>query len=178
MFLIVEFPASDDPISLFRTLRHIFRPNGWLEADESRAVMKRRRDKVDKESFKILWRFRHVAEEGELTDPNDETIELNLKQAPLHVGNAIVGVDQERLRYGNMLHVSRIHTTLLVLKNLIILPLQLCVVTAVAHLSGKFDAETFRALKEVVHVVIVLALVEIAVGLKNILWGFRRKLIA
>ncbi len=165
--------------TLVQMIRHIFRPNGWLQAADGRSVMIRADgkdrsnstptpDEIKKESFKILMRLRHVADKGKLKDLQEETILQYLRQAPLHVGNAVVGADQERVRVSN---AGFTHTALLVLENLTIFPLQICIVTAVARLSGKLDTETFRSLKEIADVVIVLALVEIAVGLKNILWG-------
>ena len=62
----------------------------------------------------------------------------------------------------------------LIVEHFTILPLQCCVVAAVAQLHSNLDIPAYAALKELVDAVIIVALVELAIGFNSFLWGFAR----
>ncbi len=97
----------------------------------------------------------------ELEDLNAGQIRKYLSQAPRHLGNTIVGEDQWRVRALDPSEAGEVHTALLVLENVTILPLQICIVTVVARRSGKLDIETFRS-KAIADVVIVWHLLRLS----------------
>lgn len=104
-----------------------------------------------------------------LKDLTDADIMRYLETTPLSVGNAVVGKDKSLVFDGR----TRLeHIVLLVAEHFTILPLQICVAIGLVQVYSKLDVETFAALKELVGAMVVVAMVEIAVGLKSFLWGF------
>ena len=92
-----------------------------------------------------------------------------LQEAPLHVGNAIIRADKWRI-LGQ--EVREDHLRVLFAEHFTILPLQCCIVAAVVQMDNMLDQLTFDVLKELVDAVVVVALVELAVGFKAYSWGF------
>ena len=117
------------------------------------------------ELYEKLYEYR-FDKKCELTE---EEKKEGLKQAPLHVGNAIIRADKWFIFNDGY---SIFHLIVLFAEHFTILPLQCCIVAAVVQMHDKLDQPTFQALKELVDAVIVVALVELAIGFKAYLWGF------
>lgn len=119
----------------------------------------------DERLCEILFKIKY----GRDSEISEETKKRNLKTTPLHLGNAMIGRDNQEV---HVKEFSGLHVMVLLVEHFTILPLQICIVIAVVKLHDKLDTPTFKALKELAEAVVVVALVEIAVGFKSFLWGF------
>lgn len=123
-------------------------------------------DETREENFKNLYRVQFGA--SALQNVTQYRKTRCLETAPLSAGNAVVGREQAEVFHA---HSRFFHMLCLFSEHFTILPLQICVVIGLVQLYAKLDEETYAALKELVDAVIVVAMVEIAVGLKSLLWG-------
>ncbi|PXF49133.1 hypothetical protein BWQ96_01082 [Gracilariopsis chorda] len=94
-----------------------------------------------------------------------------LREAPLHIGNAIVG-DHKKIALEHGAETSTyVHFALLAAEHISLLPLLVTVMVAVKRLWDSVDQETLNALRELSDAVIIISLVEIAHNMKNLLSG-------
>lgn len=78
-------------------------------------------------------------------------------------------MEEDRVRVYSIFNTRIVHMLFLFGEHFTILPLQLCVAIGLIQVHNKLDLETMKAMKEIVDAVVVVAFVEIAVGLKSFL---------
>lgn len=166
LLLMLYMEISNYKKSIFRKMKWAVNPTAYFKNHPKRNAM----DRVP--TPELVEKMRHLLyiEYGEAWAHTDDHITNLLRHAPLHVGNAIVSSDKEIVfsedddfRFGHLLFLFVEHFT--------ILPLLCCIVAAVAQLHASLDEQAFVALKELVDAVIIVALVELAIGFKYFLWG-------
>lgn len=91
-----------------------------------------------------------------------------LETTPLSMGNAVAGNDRSKIFHDS---TRSNHLVFLFAEHFTILPIQICTAVGLVQLHSKLDMETLAALQELVDAVVVVAMVEIAVGMKTFLWG-------
>lgn len=117
-----------------------------------------------------LWRLLHNVQFS--AEISDEHAKYDANFAPTCIGNVIVGQGQEFLIKRRFDSASYNSTFVLVVEHLTILQLQTCIVFALVQIHNKLDRDTLIAFKELVNAVLVVALIELAIGLESWLWGF------
>lgn len=148
---------------------------------------------VSEDYCRQFYFLKKCAEEQDLNSPIEPVLDSDQKEdweatvslhtdlsAPLHIRNAVFGLDEieaynEYLFSGfvnsNFDNSSFWRSYLLLCEHFSLIPFQVAVMVAVSRLYDKVDDATFSALKEIVDVVIVIAFVDLAIGLKVLLWG-------
>lgn len=100
----------------------------------------------------------------------DEEIASFLRTAPLRVGNAIVSSDKEDIFEESDASTS-IHLLFRFAVHFIILPLESSFAVAAAQLHASLYEPAYSELKELFDAVLIVALVELAIGFKLFLWS-------
>lgn len=168
--LAATFGGKMQGESVFEMARHMFRPNGFFKKPRN-PVITEEESKEAIRCFRLTYDLRHGA--GSSMHLKNETIVGVLHRAPLNVRNAIVGPHAKQIyetEHGKMGFVSSL---LSLCEHITIQPLQICIFVALTQLYKRLDAVTLEVLKELVDVVIIVSLVDIALALKRILWGQR-----
>ena len=154
---------------VYEERRYMFNPKGYW-----RRFLGRKHDLYQEnesseriEQFDKLYEIQYSS--SALDNLSREVKTRSVKTSPLSIGNAIVGDDRSAIYRGTRFRSD--HLIYLFAEHFTILPLQLCIAIGLVQVHTKLDAATFAAMKEVVDAVVVVAFVEIAVGLKSFLWG-------
>lgn len=166
IILLSDF--SEDGAHYIASLPYLWKPDQWLS-----------RQHGDIKTWYRTWDNDDIVLEYVSTAVLDGNVEVPktanevyrlLEQKPLHCGNAIVGHDRafsDREDTG----ASRLHKVVLIAEHLVVLPLLIVVVVIVSRMHEDLDKQTFDALRQLTDGVIILAFLEIAIGIKNLLWS-------
>ncbi len=178
LFYTIVKPNWGTNETMFNILRRSFNPsrwrgnNGhWVDAPHSTK---------DKDVYDMLYKLEYGKPYGDtdyLKSSYLEAMDENTKReallfAPPHVRNAIVGVFREQIYQHFGKAVKADHFTIVFAEHFTILPLQICVAVGIYQMHDALDAATRDALKELVDAVVVVAVVDIAVAFKVVIWGF------
>lgn len=169
VFIIMMFSdCAEDSAHYIMSLPYLWKPDTWLDHQESDLKVWYRSVEYEKG----IQQFVATAVlDATLDAPEtvDDVID-NLERQPLHCGNAIVGTDRD-LVYEEDRGTSRLHKIILLAEHVVALPLLVVVVVAISRLHGTLDCETFNVIRQLADNVIVIAFLEIAIGIKKVLWS-------
>lgn len=171
--------------SLIRRTRYLFASNRWHNVapdPEAQKLGPRYPSPTLIGQYRLIAPFREVRSITDTTqmrdaayEPSDDEIRLNLMYEPLRLGNMVVGEDVEEVQKSRHDVWERAYRIFTFTETLVIIPLMVAVVVAVARLHNSLDKAMFEALKELSEVVIVVAFLDLAITLKNILWNYSEK---
>lgn len=170
LVLIIIFltDCAEDGAKYVASLPYLWKPEDWLEGQESDIRVWYRTVEVEQG----LQQYVAAAVlDGGLALPKDEQdVVQNLERYPLHCGNAIVGTDRDHVNDEDPAS-SRLHKVILVAEHLVIFPLLVVVAVLLSRLHDSLDCETFDVMRQLADAVIIIAFLEIAIGVKNVLWS-------
>lgn len=166
--IILLSDCSEDGANYIASLPYLWKPEKWI--DEQHGDIKVwYRTASEKDS--ISQYIASAVLDGNVPLPETEAeVYVNLERQPLHCGNAIVGRDGE-LIYQEDPAASRLHKVIVLAEHVVVLPLLIVVVLIVSRLHNSLDKQTFKAIKGLTDAVVVIAFLEIAIGVKNVLWS-------
>lgn len=160
--------CAEDGANYIMSLSYLWRPDTWIDYQESDIKVWYR----NFERKKGVQQFVAAAVlDGTMDVPEtvDQVID-SLERQPLHSGNAIVGTDRE-VAYKEDRNSSRLHKVILIAEHVVALPLLVVVSVALSRLHGTLDCETFNVIRQLTDSVIIIAFLEIAIAIKNVLWS-------
>lgn len=168
LIIIMLSDCSEDGANYIASMPFLWKPDAWLERQHGDLKIWYRDSKGDDTLQQYVA---SAVLDGSIEIPETENdVFLNLERQPLHCGNAIVGKDRE-LIYEEDRGASRLHKIILIAEHLVVLPLLFVVVIMVARLHSTLDEVTFNAVKQLADGVIIISFLEIAIGIKNVLWS-------
>lgn len=166
ILLLSDF--SEDGVHYIAGIRYLWSPDKWVGEQYAgvKVWYREGREQVSVQQYIATATL----------DANVETastgleIEKMLEHKPLHCGNAIVGQDVD-LCHKEDAAPSRLHKIILLAEHVVALPLLIVAVVIVSRLHDSLDEETFDALQQLADSVIILAFLEVSIGIKNVLWS-------
>ena len=169
VFIIIMLSdCAEDGANYIASIPYLWKPDEWLNDQHGDIKIWYRNTKGEDSLQQYVAT---AALDGTVPIPETETdVLLQLEKKPLHCGNAIVGKDQDHLNQENR-STSGLHKIILIAEHLVVLPLLFVVVFAVGRLHDTLDCTNFNALKQLADGVIIISLLEVAIGIKNILWS-------
>lgn len=166
--IILLSDCAEDGANYIASVPFLWKPDSWLERQHGDIKIWYRNSKGDDTLQQYVA---SAVLDGSIEIPETENdVFLNLERQPLHCGNAIVGKDKE-LIYEEDRGASRLHKIILIAEHLVVLPLLFVVVILVVRLHDTLDDATFNVLKQLADGVIIISFLEIAIGIKNVLWS-------
>lgn len=167
LVMILTDCAEDGP-NYIASLPFLWKPDSWIEGQHGDIKVWYREAKGEE----VVQEYVATAVlDGHVPLPETENdVLFNLERQPLHCGNAIMGTDRDMINKEDRA-ASRLHKVILLAEHLVVLPLLIVVVTVVSRLHGTFDVKTFKAVRQLTDAVIVIAFLEVAIGVKNVLWS-------
>ena len=168
LIVLILTDFAEDGVHYIAGLRYLWRPDEWLP--EQHADVKVWYRDVQKDTVMQEYVATATLDASVETANSIEDVETLLQQKPLHCGNAIVGQDAEKCSAEDPAP-SRLHKIILLAEHIVALPLLVVVVVIVSRLHTQLDEETFSALQQLADSVIILAFLEVAIGVKNVLWS-------
>lgn len=171
VFIVIMLSdCSEDGANYIASIQYLWKPDEWLEKQHGDLKIWYRDTKGE---HSVQQYVASAVLDGKVPVPQTETdVWINLEKKPLHCGNAIVGKDRELVLEEDK-SASRLHKIILSAEHLVALPLLFVVVIVIARLHETLDCDNYNVLKQLAEGVIVLSLLEIAIGIKNILWSVR-----
>ncbi|CDF32214.1 unnamed protein product [Chondrus crispus] len=170
LIIIMLSDCAEDGANYIASVPYLWKPDAWLNDQHGDIKIWYRNTKGE---GSLQQYAATAALDGTVPIPETETdVWLQLEKKPLHCGNAIVGKDQERLNQERR-STSGLHMIILIAEHLVVLPLLFVVVFAVGRLHDTLDCSNFTALKQLADGVIIISFLEVAIGIKNILWSTR-----
>ena len=178
LFYLIFTPGYARNETMFHILRRSFDPsrwggqNGWWVDPPHSTEDKDVYDMLYKLEYGNLYGDADYLKSSYLESMTEETKTSALIRSPPHLRNAIVGVFREQIyhHFGNASKAD--HFIIVFAEHFTILPLQICVAVGIYQMHDALDGATREALKELVDAVVVVAVVDIAVALKVVIWGF------
>lgn len=169
VFIIIALSdlAEEGP-SYISGFRYLWKPDRWID-DQRGDIKVWYRRMYDDAIVQEYIAASVLNADLELADSKARVFQ-NLERYPLHVGNTIVGRDQQYIDEEEK-GAGRLHILLLVAEHLIVLPLLIVLVVLVARVNDGLDQKTFEVLRQFTDSVIVIAFLEIAIGVKNLIWS-------
>ncbi len=175
VFLVVLIcDLGEDGPSYIFSLPYLWRPDEWLGDNPGTVKVWYRtptQELLDNQFDAAAVLDSTLTRDGPLAD--EESKRDFLERAPLHVGNAIVGDDQKNALREESSSAETLHVIILVSEHLTVLPLLFTVLAAVINLKDGIDSGGLNVLEQLTDAVIVLAFIEVAIGIKNVVWGIR-----
>ena len=165
MWVIYAFMDSKD----YEQWRYMLNPKGYWQRFPDRKYTECQENELSERRKRLDKLFEIQYGSSALDNLSREVKKRSIETSLLSIGNAIVGDDRSAIYEDTEFRFF--HLVLLFAEHFTILPLQLCIAIGLVQVHDKLDAATFAAMKEVVDAVVVVAFVEIAVGLKTFLWG-------
>ena len=159
--------AEDGP-SYFASIPYLWKPDEWILAQEADTKIWNRSGYTGS-TLQEYVATAALDAKVEIPDNVEETFDI-LSKKPLHNGNAIVGNDRE-LSEREDVSSKYIHKLVLIAEHVIALPLLIISCVIVSRIYNKLDKETFEVVSQLTDNIIIIAFFEIAIGLKNVLWG-------
>ena len=120
------------------------------------------------EEFEMLYKLQSGS--NALENATAENMQRCFNTAPLSLGNAVAIRDYHSVIFNST--TRALYVAFLFLEQWTIALFLIWAIGALLGMHEKLDLETFAALKAFVDMVIVIALVEIAISFKKLLWGF------
>eukprot|EP00177_Eucheuma_denticulatum_P000792 GFKZ01001437.1.p1 GENE.GFKZ01001437.1~~GFKZ01001437.1.p1 ORF type:complete len:413 (+),score=37.08 GFKZ01001437.1:257-1495(+) len=170
LVLIIIFltDCAEDGAKYVASLPYLWRPDDWLQGQQNDIRVWYRTVEVEQGLQQYIAA---AVLDGRLDLPKDERdVVQNLERYPLHCGNAIVGTDRDHVNDEDRAS-SRLHKVILVAEHLVVFPLLVVVVVLLSRLHDSLDCETFEVMRQLADAVTILAFLEIAIGVKNVLWS-------
>ncbi|CAN8075507.1 unnamed protein product [Agarophyton chilense] len=167
--IMVLSDCGEEGPSYFAGLRYLWRPEMWLDDQHvGSKVWYRRFESTDKALDEYMA---SALLDEDVPLPNiPRQVRTLLERAPLHIGNAIVGTDKQFCVQEDRI-ASRLQKLVLIAEHLVVLPLLVVIVVIVARNHDNLDQVHYVAIAKLAEGAIVLAFVEFAIGIKNLLWG-------
>jgi len=162
--------GGNDLQGIVKILPHMSNPNSYSNSSKLRANIICREPTT--EHFRV-YRLLHEVRRGEdqgITVSRESQVE-NLSRAPLHVGNAVIGPDLSTVLFLRRGISQNLLLLLIFMYHLTIFPILISVTIATVRVYKNLNVDTLKALNEFVDAVIVLALVEVGIGLKTFIWA-------
>lgn len=170
LIIILFSDCAEDGPKYLASVPYLWSPDRWL--GDQHGDMKVWYRQADGEDIMQQYVAAAVLDGSiEVPETEDQMIR-NLECQPLHCGNAIVGRDREHIEDEDR-RASKLHKTILIAEHLVVLPLLFVMVVVVVRLHETMSRDTFEAIKQLVDGVIIISFLEIAIGIKNVLWSIR-----
>lgn len=167
--IIVITDFSEDGAHYIAGISFLWKPDQWLDNQQG-----------DARVWSRLTDSPHVMQEyiasaildGNVPMPVSKGgVHKQLRKQPLHCGNAIVGHDKVKGDTEDRI-ASRLHKVVLLAEHLVGLPLLVVVICIIFQLRNSFNEVTFEVIRQIGDSVVIIALLEVAIGIKNLIWSF------
>lgn len=155
----------------FSFYKHMLYPTSFLEGCSTAIVIDRESTCETRRVYNLL---RLLMRNHTQVQVDDNDAKKHLCRAPLHVGNAIVGPDQNAMYEGDNKDTNFTHTLFSFVENFAILPVLMCSAIGLIRMFKILDDETLAAMRSFVDSIIVLGLVGTSIGVKMLIWSLGR----
>lgn len=169
LIIIILTDCSEDGANYIASIPFFWRPDRWIDEQH---VFTRVWYRETEENHHLVHEYVSSA----ILDANVEIAETDqevhklLERKPLHCGNAIVGHDKAVTDKEDR-SAARLHNVMLLSEHAVVLPLLIIVVVIVARLHERLNEPTFNAIRQLADSAIILAFLELAIGIKNVAWS-------
>ncbi|PXF39953.1 hypothetical protein BWQ96_10337 [Gracilariopsis chorda] len=161
--------CADDGPSYVAGLRYLWRPDQWLDEQHDGTKLWYRRFESNDQAVQE-YIASAVLDSNVLLPRGLGEIQAHLERTPLHVGNAIVGNDRKYCKEEDR-KAHRLQRVVMLAEHVVVLPLLIVLIVIIARNHDNLDKLHFDAIRQLADATVILAFVEVAIGLKNLIWG-------
>lgn len=167
--IIMLADCAEDGANYVGSIPYLWKPDKWI--DEQHGDIKVWYRTADQGQSLEQYVASAVLDSSVPLPETENEVFVNLERQPLHCGNAIVGSDGKFIKEEDR-GASRLHKVILLAEHVVVLPLLIVVVVIISRLHNSLDENTFEVLRQLTDAVIIIAFLEIAIGVKTVLWSF------